>query len=177
MGDFTHSFAALCLTVFFFFFFFFPHVCFRTMEMLQSSGNDWKDFLSLRKRNAKLKFYALWFLCVGESVCHSKQGEKVGHKGAPRWKRRDSLHFFSLHYLSGIFSLHNPSGKEIHIFVYFLILLLIIRLNCWPFQLRASSNLEWEQLFPSALWARSAMFPTSPQHRAMGKERMNWKQI
>lgn len=58
-----------------------------------------------------------WGLCVGESVCHRTNIEKVGRKGAPRWKGRDFILFSPLFsillflFVWAVFYLHK--GQEI----------------------------------------------------------------
>lgn len=125
-----------------------------------------------------------WGLCVGESVCHRTNIEKVGRKGSPRRKRRGLYPFFSPYSpacslsVSAVFNLRKRARDNKMLFFFFFSRLLFSSnaifalsvLSIYTFS--ASSNSKWERLFPCAApCVYLAMFPTAPRHRAGGEVR------
>lgn len=74
-GCFTHLFFALHLSVLV------------LIDMVHSPMGAAKRYKSNASFHSVIAMpWGLCILCAGESVCHRTNTEKVGHKGAPRWK-------------------------------------------------------------------------------------------
>lgn len=71
------------------------------IDMVQSNGNSRKDFHWVNQTAASTQWMPCLkdcvFVCKWKCLSQNKHIEKVGRKGAPRWKGRGALFFFLPH--------------------------------------------------------------------------------
>lgn len=133
------------------------------IDVVQSDGNSWKGFLQRERSDGLWPVWnaTAWDVCVGESVCHRTNTEKVGRGGRKREEEcnRVLTLFSNLLSLFVQFSTCRKERRWQNTFFFSFLLMLNLALSIYTFS--ASSNPKWDRLFPCAPpCVYLAMFPT-----------------